>query len=60
MDSSVNSLKATLNVSCERAGDSRRERFLRVPVTENGRLVIVVSRPDVLSWIIEPNFMTFS
>jgi CBS domain-containing protein len=37
-----------------------RERFLRVPVTENGRLVGVVSRPDVLRWLIEPNFMTFS
>jgi CBS domain-containing protein len=37
-----------------------RERFLRVPVTENGLLVGVVSRPDVLRWLIEPNFMTFS
>lgn len=37
-----------------------RERFLRVPVTENGHLVGVVSRPDVLRWLIEPNFMTFA
>jgi len=37
-----------------------RERFQRVPVTEHGRLVGVVSRPDVLRWLIEPNFMTFA
>jgi len=36
-----------------------KERFLRVPVTEDGRLVGVVSRTDVLRWLIEPNFMTF-
>ncbi len=36
-----------------------KERFLRVPVTESGLLVGVVSRPDVLRWLIEPNFMTF-
>lgn len=37
-----------------------KERFHRVPVTEHGRLVGVVSRPDVLRWLIEPNFMTFA
>ena len=37
-----------------------KERFLRVPVTEGGLLVGVVSRPDVLRWLIEPNFMTFA
>ena len=36
-----------------------KQRFLRVPVIENGCLVGVVSRPDVLRWLIEPNFMTF-
>jgi CBS domain-containing protein len=36
-----------------------KERFLRVPVTEDGCLVGVVSRTDVLRWLIEPNFMTF-
>ena len=36
-----------------------KERFLRVPVTESGLLVGVVSRTDVLRWLIEPNFMTF-
>ncbi len=37
-----------------------KDKFLRVPVTERGRLVGVVSRPDVLRWLIEPNFMTFA
>jgi CBS domain-containing protein len=37
-----------------------QERILRVPVTEEGRLVGVISRPDVLRWLVEPNFMTFA
>jgi CBS domain-containing protein len=37
-----------------------REHFLRVPVTERGKLVGIVSRPDILRWIVEPNFMTFA
>ncbi len=35
-------------------------KFVRVPVTEDGRLVGVVSRPDVLRAFIEPKFRTFS
>jgi len=35
-------------------------RILRVPVTKGGKLVGVVSRPDVLRVIIEPNFMEFA
>lgn len=33
---------------------------LRVPVTENGRLVGVIARPDILRAFVEPNFMEFS
>jgi len=37
-----------------------RERVHRIPITAEGKLVGVVSRPDVLRWLVEPNFMTFS
>ena len=37
-----------------------REKILRVPVTDRGKLIGVVSRPDVLRWLVEPNFMTFA
>lgn len=38
--------------------DSRH--ILRVPVLENGQLVGIISRPDVLKAAIEPKFMRFS
>lgn len=34
-------------------------RIMRVPVTENGRLVGVISRPDLLKAYVEPNFLEF-
>lgn len=34
-------------------------KFVRVPVTEQGKLVGVVSRPDVLRAFLEPKFWTF-
>lgn len=36
------------------------KQIVRVPVTEEGRLTGIISRPDVIRGFIEPKFMTFS
>ena len=33
------------------------ERILRVPVMKNGTMVGIVSRPDLLRAVVEPQFM---
>lgn len=37
-----------------------RNNFLRVPVVRNGKLVGIISRSDILSHLIEPEFVTVS
>ena len=36
------------------------KQIVRVPVTEDGRLTGVISRPDVIRGFLEPKFMTYS
>lgn len=37
----------------------KEKNFIRLPVTENGKLVGIVARCDILTTLIEPEFVTY-